>query len=130
MKVAISTNGESLESSIDPRFGRSQYYLIYNTDDDTYESIINPSRQATGGAGIQAAQDISNMGVEAVITTNVGPNAFRVLEAAKIKVFSGVTGSVKKAVEDFKAGSFDTTASPTVGEKFGMGSGNARGGRE
>jgi len=130
MRVAISSNGESLESSIDPRFGRSQYYIIYNTDDDTYESIGNTSRQATGGAGIQAAQDISNTGVEAVITTNIGPNAYRVLEAAKIKVYSGVTGSVKKAVEDFKKGSFDTTSSPNVGEKFGMGPGNTRGGKE
>jgi len=130
MKVAISSNGESLESSIDPRFGRSQYYIIYNTDGDTYESISNTSRQATGGAGIQAAQYISNTGVEAVITTNIGPNAYRVLEAAKIKVYSGVTGSVKKAVEDFKKGSFNTTSSPNVGEKFGMGQGNAGGGIE
>ena len=124
MKVAISSNGESLESSIDPRFGRSQYYIIYNTDGDTYESISNTNRQATGGAGIQAAQDISNRGVDAVITTNVGPNAFRVLEAAKVKVHTGVTGSVEKAVADFKKGSFDTTSSPNVGEKFGMGPGN------
>ena len=130
MKLAISSNGESLESSIDPRFGRSQYYIIYDIDGDTYESISNSSRQATGGAGIQAAQDISTKDIDAVITTNIGPNAFRVLEAAQIKVYSGVTGSVGKAVEDFKKGSFDTTASPNVGEKFGMGPGNTGGGKE
>ena len=129
MKLAISSNGDSLESSIDPRFGRSQYYIIYNTDEDTYESISNTSRQATGGAGIQAAQDISNKGVDAVITTNIGPNAFRVLEAAQIKVYSGISGSVKKAVEDFKKGSFDTASSPNVGEKFGMGPDRPGGGK-
>ena len=130
MKLAISSNGDSLESSIDPRFGRCMYYIIYNTDDDSYEAISNTSRQATGGAGIQTAQDISNKGVDAVITTNIGPNAFRVMESAKIKVYSGITGSVKKAIEDFKKGSFDTISSPNVGDKFGMGFGSGRGGKE
>ena len=76
---------------------------------------------AGGGAGIQAAQNISDMKAEAVITGNVGPNAFRVLSAASVKIYSGATGSIKDAIEKFKNGEYEETTGPDVGSHFGMG---------
>jgi predicted Fe-Mo cluster-binding NifX family protein len=124
MKLIISSTGKDMDDSIDPRFGRCSYYIAYDTEKDTYEAVENKSRNATGGAGIQASQAAADLGADAVITTNMGPNAFRVLETAGIKVYSGVTGTVRKAVEDFKKGSLGTTEKPNVGEKFGMGGSN------
>ncbi len=124
MKLVISSTGTSMDDSIDPRFGRCSYYIAYDTEKDKFEAVENKSRNATGGAGIQASQAAADLGADAVITTNIGPNAFRVLETAGIKVYSGVTGTVRQAVEDFKSGSLGTTEKPNVGEKFGMGGSN------
>ncbi len=121
MKIAISSTGTVLESSVDPRFGRCPYYIIYDTESGDFEAIENKSSLATGGAGIQAAQSISDMKVEAVITGNIGPNAFRVLSTASIKIYSGVTDSIKNAIEKFKNGEYEETTGPDVGSHFGMG---------
>ena len=128
MKIAVSSSGTSVESDVDPRFGRCPYYIIYDTENDNFKHVENESRQAMGGAGIQAAQFIANMNIEAVITGNVGPNAYRVLSAASIKIYSGVTGTVKDAIERFKKGEFKKTTGPDVQSKFGMGPGMGRGG--
>jgi len=121
MKIAVSSDGATLESNVDPRFGRCPYYIIYDTESDDFKSVENKSGQAAGGAGIQAAQMISDMNIKSVITGNIGPNAFRVLSAASIEVYSGATGSVKDAVEKFKKGEYKQTAGPDVGSHFGMG---------
>jgi len=121
MEIAVSSDGTTLESNVDPRFGRCPYYIIYDTESDEFKSVENKSGQAAGGAGIQAAQTILDMKVESVITGNIGPNAFRVLSAASIKVYSGATGSVKDAVEKFKKGEYQQTTGPDVGSHFGMG---------
>jgi len=120
MKVAISSSGETLQSNVDPRFGRCPYYIVYDTESGSFEAVENKSRLASGGAGIQAAQSISDMNVKAVITGNVGPNAFRVLSAASIKIYSGATGSVEDAIEKFKKGEYKETSGPDVGPHFGI----------
>jgi predicted Fe-Mo cluster-binding NifX family protein len=56
------------------------------------------------GAGIQAAALLSKKGAEALITGYCGPNAFKTLQAAGIKVVSDVTGSVQDALEAFARG--------------------------
>ena len=123
MKIAISSSGTTLESGVDPRFGRCPYYIIYDTEDGSFKAVENKSSLAAGGAGIQAGQNISDMKAEAVITGNVGPNAFRVLSAASIKIYSGATGSVKDAIDKFKNGEYKETAGPDVESHFGIGRG-------
>jgi predicted Fe-Mo cluster-binding NifX family protein len=121
MKVAISSSGTTLQSNVDPRFGRCPYYIIYDTESDSSKYVENKSGQATGGAGIQAAQMISNMNVESLITGNIGPNAYRVLSEASIKIYSGATGNIKDAIEKFKKGEYKQTIGPDVESHFGMG---------
>jgi predicted Fe-Mo cluster-binding NifX family protein len=121
MKIAVSSDGTTLESNVDPRFGRCPYYIIYDTESEDYKHVDNKSVQAAGGAGIQAAQMISDMGVESMITGNIGPNAFRVLSAASIKIYSGATGSISDALEKFKKGEYKQTNGPDVESHFGIG---------
>ncbi len=120
MKICITSQSGSLDAEIDPRFGRAAYFLVLDTDNLEYESIQNPHIQAGGGAGIQAAQLVANKQVKAVITGNVGPNSFQVLKEAGINVITGVSGSVKKAVERYNNGEFKLSEKPTVDEKFGI----------
>ncbi|MGM0367354.1 MAG: NifB/NifX family molybdenum-iron cluster-binding protein [Actinomycetota bacterium] len=126
MIVAVSSTGTSLDSNVDARFGRCPYFIIYDTENDSFEHVENQARQAMGGAGIQTGQMVANKGAKAVITGNVGPNAFRVLASAKLKVYSGVAGSVKDAIEKLKKGELDETSGPDVSSHFGMGGGGRR----
>jgi predicted Fe-Mo cluster-binding NifX family protein len=130
MKVAVSVSGSDLDSSIDPRFGRSQGFLIVDTDSMDFKAISNPSMDAAGGAGIQTGQMIAGEGVEAVITGNVGPKAYSVLEAAGVKVYTGASGTAREAVEAFKEGNLNQSASANVDQYYGIGgSGGGGGGR-
>jgi len=121
MKICITSTGTSLDSNVDPRFGRCPYFIIYDMDSDTFEAIENASRQAMGGAGIQAGQLITSKGVGAVLSGNFGPNAFRVLQAANIKTYSGISGKVREAIEKYKSGLLKDTSAPDVQSHYGMG---------
>jgi predicted Fe-Mo cluster-binding NifX family protein len=120
MKIAISSSGTDQSAQVDPRFGRCQYFIIVDTDSGTTEAIPNAAQLAGGGAGIQAAQTIADQGAETVLTGNVGPNAHRALQAAKISVATGVSGTVSDAVKAFQEGKYKVTDSPTVQSHFGM----------
>ena len=126
MKIGIPASSDSLEANVDPRFGRCKYFLIVNPDSMDFNAIPNDSTNAAHGAGIQAAQTIANMGIDVVITGNVGPNAFNVLFATGIKIVTGASGSVRETIEKFKNGQLKEVKNPTVGGHFGMGKGSGR----
>ena len=107
MKIAITAQGKELSSEIDLRFGRAKWIIVVVVDSETgdftaYDNVVNLN--ATQGAGIQTGQNIANTGVEAVITGNVGPNAFKTLNAAGVKIFLAETQTVQQALDSFKAG--------------------------
>jgi len=120
MKIAVSSNGKELDSSIDPRFGRCAYFLLVETDDMSFEVFDNQSMTLGGGAGIQSAQFISSKGAKAVITGHCGPNAVQTLTAAGIEVFLGNTGIAREVLEKFKNGELTSTNSANAAEYSGL----------
>jgi predicted Fe-Mo cluster-binding NifX family protein len=126
MKVAVTSEGRDIESNVDPRFGRSRYILI--VDSDTYEAktLTNESSGSAHGAGIGTAQMLAAEKVDAVITGRIGPNAFNACKAAGIKVYSGVVGDIRGAVEKLKNGSLIVTGAPDGRGHQGMGGGMGR----
>ena len=120
MKICVTSQGDSLGSSVDPRFGRCQYFIITDPDTLEFEAVQNSSISVGGGAGIQSGQLMVNKGVKVVLTGNVGPNAFATLQAAGIGIIVGVTGTIKQAIEKYKKGELKVTQGPSVGPKFGL----------
>jgi predicted Fe-Mo cluster-binding NifX family protein len=120
MKICVTSEGKTLSSKIDSRFGRCQNFIFFDTDTEKFEVQENTNAQFQGGAGIQSGQLMVSKGVKAVLTGNIGPNAHQVLSTAGISVFTGVSGMVKDAIEGYKNGRYRPADAPSVGSKFGM----------
>ena len=120
MKVCISATNNDLEASVDPRFGRCQYFLFVDTETMNFEAVGNPAFIAGGGAGIQAAQFIVNKGAKVVLTGDVGPNAFQALQAGGVKIVTGTQGLVKDVIERFNKGELGYAGAPSVESHAGM----------
>ena len=121
MKICITSQGDNLDSQVDPRFGRCQYFIIADTETSKFEAVQNSNVSGMGGVGIQSAQLIAEKQVKVVLTGNVGPNAFQGLQAAGIDVITGVSGSIKEAIEKYNKGELKATQGSSVNSKFGMG---------
>ena len=122
MKICLSVSSPSLDSLVDPRFGRAPYFLITDEKGEKAETIKNTGVNAMGGAGITAAQLVVSSGAEVVITGNLGPRAFDVLEASGVKMIIGVSGiSARDALDKYQKGELEEVARPSVPGHFGMG---------
>ncbi|MCG2726142.1 MAG: NifB/NifX family molybdenum-iron cluster-binding protein [Elusimicrobia bacterium] len=119
MKICITSQGDSLESQIDKKFGRCLYFIIADSETLEFEAIKNPNLDGMGGVGVQSGQLMSNKDVKAVLTGNVGPNAFQTLQAAKIDIITGISGTVKETIEKYKTGELKPAEKPSVDSNFG-----------
>ena len=129
MKIAISSSGKDLDSQIDPRLGRCQYFIFVDPETMEFEVSENEGLMAMGGAGVQAAQLIAQKGTTALITGNLGPNAASALSASGIRVYLVPGGTIKDVIEGYRSGSLREASGATVPPHFGMGGGRGMGGR-
>jgi len=121
MKIAITSRGETLDSEVDPRFGRAEYFLIGELESMDFRAIENKNVNTAGGAGINSAKVVIDAGAEAVLTGNCGPNAERTLSAAGVKLYTGAAGTVAEAIELFQNGKLAEANGPNVQSHFGAG---------
>lgn len=111
-KICVTSTGSTLESTVDPRFGRCAYFIIVDSETYAFEAVSNEAAMASGGAGIRAAQTVASMNVDAVLTGSVGPNAFPALQDAGIKILAGVSGTVKTAIENYNKDGYHELVTP------------------
>lgn len=120
MKVAVCSTGDTLDSPTDPRFGRCAHFVVVDTVTFDAAPADNPGVLCAQGAGIQAAQVISSLGVSAVIAGNLGPNAHQALSEAGVAVYACAGETVRNAVNLFNAGALQEITAPTVDAHAGM----------
>jgi predicted Fe-Mo cluster-binding NifX family protein len=105
MRVAITSEGKDLKDHVDPRFGRAKYFLVVETESRVIEVVDNEQNlNALQGAGVQSAERVAGLGVEAVVTGHCGPKAFHALNAAGIDVYTGATGTIEEVIDRMTAG--------------------------
>ena len=107
MKIAITSHGEDCHAKVDSRFGRADFFMIFDQETNTYDCLPNTQNlEAAHGAGIQAGQTLGKTGATVLITGHVGPKAFKVLDAEKIAMYSvgDLTLTVEEALAAFSAG--------------------------
>ncbi len=115
MKIAFTIKGNDLDADVDPRFGHAANFLIIDTEAGSYETISNEQNLNLGsGAGIQSAEIIVRHKAEVVLTGHCGPNAFRTLTVAGVKLVIGVEGDVKQALDKFKNGEYQSAQTADV----------------
>lgn len=101
MKLAIPVNENVWETSVCPSFGRTPYFLIYDTDTREYDFIENTAASSQGGAGIKAAQSIVDLKIDALLTPRCGKNAADVMAMSNIEIFKTVGDSLKLNLDNF-----------------------------
>ncbi len=115
MRVAVTAQGPDMMSEIDPRFGRARHFVTVDTETGESAAMDNAKNMnAVQGAGIQAAQNVIELGVGAVLTGHVGPKAFSTLQAGGVEVYLGAAGSVGSTVHQFKTGRLERAGQPDV----------------
>ncbi|MFZ5828958.1 MAG: NifB/NifX family molybdenum-iron cluster-binding protein [Planctomycetota bacterium] len=105
MRLAITAQGTTLDSPLDPRFGRARHFVLFDTESETLHTHDNQQNlSAAQGAGIQAAQTVVCLGASALLTGHVGPKAFAVLRAGNVAVYVGLGGTIRDAIEQWRSG--------------------------
>ncbi|OPJ57673.1 NifB/NifX family molybdenum-iron cluster-binding protein [Clostridium oryzae] len=107
MKIAISAAGKDIESLLDTRFGRCEYFQIHDTVSGNINVIENRGKTSSGGAGIAASNQLISENVDVVITGNLGPNAFELIEKAEIKAYKSESIAIKLVLDKYKNGELE-----------------------
>ncbi len=105
MKIAFTAKGVEWDSMMDPRFGRTEFLLMYDEEKDELTSFDNRDiENEAHGAGPKTSQQLFEMKPDVLITGNgPGGNAAAVLEKADIKIFTGAGQmTVKEAFDAYK----------------------------
>jgi predicted Fe-Mo cluster-binding NifX family protein len=118
MILCVTARGSTLESQCDPAFGRASYFLFVDTEGQSVDALQNVA--PAHGAGVQAAQTVSDRGATVVVTGSVGPNAFQALMAAGLHVYVGASGTAQDAVDAYHNGTLRLATAPT-GASHGRG---------
>lgn len=108
MKIVFTSTGTDWDSQMDPRFGRTNYLVIYDHDKDELTHIDNTSIvNEEHGAGTKTSALLAGINPDVLITGNgPGGNAAMVLSKTEIKVYTGAGEmTVREAFEAWKKGS-------------------------
>jgi predicted Fe-Mo cluster-binding NifX family protein len=115
MKIVVTSTGSDLSAAVDPRFGRAQHFILFDSETGAFQAADNAQNlNAVQGAGIQAAQNAVELGAEVVLTGHCGPKAFRTLQAAGVQVVVNAAGTVAEALEKFKTGELKASVQADV----------------
>lgn len=104
MKIAISSTGKTTNDLLDMRFGRCEYFQIHDTESENIEILNNKGQNASGGAGIAASNQLIDENVNVIITGNLGPNAFELIEKSGIKAYKCEKIVITSVLEKYKNG--------------------------
>jgi len=110
MKIAIPVEGKTMETNVCQSFGRTPYFLIYDTESKESLFIDNSAATSQGGAGIKAAQTIADNNADVLLTPRCGENAAEVIKAANIKMYKTLNDSIMDNIDALNRGKLSLLA--------------------
>jgi predicted Fe-Mo cluster-binding NifX family protein len=102
MKIAVSADGSNLDAKVANRFSTAEYLVIIDVDSGEFEAVPNPVTIRQHGAGVQAIVLAVSRGAKAIITGYCSPAVANQLKASGVEVLTGMTGTVRDAVEQYR----------------------------
>lgn len=104
MILGIPVDKNSMNGSISTHFGRTEYFLIYDTENNKSKFIDNSAASSSGGAGIKAAQIVVDNNVDTLISPRLGQNAYDVINSQNIKIYQSINGSIEDNIKALSEG--------------------------
>jgi predicted Fe-Mo cluster-binding NifX family protein len=105
MLIAVSVKKPELSAELSDAFGRSEYFLLFDSEMNASEFLQNPYSSELGGAGIQSARLLIERNVETLITTFIGFNTLRFFNSLKVKVYLCENCYAEESLRLFSEGS-------------------------
>lgn len=103
MKLAIPVTDNKIDTTIDDRFGRAEYFLILDLSSDKIDFYENKFKDDSSGAGQKVVNFLNEKEVKYLITPELGPKAKFALKEFNIVVYKkGELANIKEAIEAFK----------------------------
>lgn len=104
MKIAVPATAQDPDAPVALRLGTASWLLIVDTETMAFESLELPSDPARPGAGIRVLALILEQGVRTILIGFISPGIAATLAGKGIEVVTQVTGTVRTAVEAYRAG--------------------------
>jgi predicted Fe-Mo cluster-binding NifX family protein len=86
MKIGIASTGNTLDSMIDNRFGRCEFFIIYDLETKAMEFIPNPYKDLEEGAGPASVQLMASKSVAKIISGEFGVKIKPLFDILKIQM--------------------------------------------
>lgn len=114
--IAISANGRDLDACVEPRFGRTRFFILVDPATQEWELVDNLANLSSlQNVGILTAKNLTKSRVvETVLTGTCGPKAFKELQEAGVKVFLNAGGTVRYALNKFRLGELTESSEPNI----------------
>ena len=113
MKIAVASSGQWLDSDVDYHTGRAACFIVYDTEQEDFKAIDNwECTECLHWAGLRSADILIKAGVSSIVVRHIGPNTFRSLTNAKIKVYYVDEIAVVRAIRMFRDGQLSEAQEP------------------
>lgn len=86
MKVAIASNGNTLESGLDTTFARCNFFVVYDPETRAMEFIPNPNKDLEEGVGPASVQLLQTRSVNKIVAREFGMKIKPLLDSLKIQI--------------------------------------------
>ncbi|MCK9444779.1 MAG: NifB/NifX family molybdenum-iron cluster-binding protein [Tissierellaceae bacterium] len=108
MKIAMPVGKKDIATNVGTSFGRSPYFLVYDTETKESEFIENNAAMSSGGAGVKAAQTVIDSDAAVLLTPQCGENAANTLKSANIEIYKTTSKSIMESIDAYIAGELQT----------------------
>jgi predicted Fe-Mo cluster-binding NifX family protein len=105
MKIAFTSAGMGWDSMIDPRFGRTEFIVLFNEESGELKAVDNSLvKNEAHGAGAATAQIVFDLKPDVLITGNgPGETALSAFKHLNMRIFVDAHNqSLKQAYEQYK----------------------------